>query len=102
MHTVAIIDGEPLARAGLEQLVRRHARCQVVFSGATISDFDAAGVSASVVVMALGPELDAIARLGRHSAVLVTCAPPDPLLAGALQAGARGCVSRTADGQIIG
>jgi DNA-binding NarL/FixJ family response regulator len=107
VFTIAIIDNQPIRRAGMERLIQDDADLRVVASVNGIAELDTLATKCDVVVLDLplrsdGTALATISSLAEVSRPLVISTwDQPPTLLGAIRAGAYACVSRHCDPQAV-
>jgi DNA-binding NarL/FixJ family response regulator len=102
VYSVAIIDDQPIARAGMERLIGDHPQLDVIASVSSVAEFDTAtqGRTCHLVVLAVPSRNDhtdaeTVAHLAKVAHPVVASTWDRPMaLAQAFRAGARGCVTR--------
>jgi DNA-binding NarL/FixJ family response regulator len=107
VFTVGIVDDQPVRRAGMRLLIQGDADLQVVASVSRVDELDVAGTTYDVIVLDLplrGDEAATaiISQLATVSRPLVISAwDQPPTMLATMRAGARACVSRQADPEVI-
>jgi DNA-binding NarL/FixJ family response regulator len=105
--TVAIIDEQPVTRAGMEQVVSQDAQLVVLESVPDVDELAASGTVCDVVVLALparaaGPPLTAISKVADFGRPVVTASwEQPPTLLAVLRTGARGCLTRYSEQRAV-
>jgi DNA-binding NarL/FixJ family response regulator len=100
VYAIAIVDAEPIRRAGLEHLVGADPQLKVTASVASVAELGRYGEPSDVVVVDLpapghAPALAAVTELATTSRPLVVAAwDESPSLLSTLRAGAYACLSR--------
>lgn len=98
--TVAIIDDQPIARAGMERLIADQPHFDVIVSVSSAGEFEAVDRRCDVVVLAARAgtgraQADTIAGVAKVAHPVVASTWEAPMaVAEAFRAGARGCVTR--------
>jgi DNA-binding NarL/FixJ family response regulator len=104
---VAIVDEQPVSRTGLRQLATEDPRFRVVASVDSVNELEAQRPPFDVVVLSLPlrsgesplSDITRIAQLGHP--LVISAWDRTPTLLAAIQAGARACVTRQADQQVV-
>jgi DNA-binding NarL/FixJ family response regulator len=98
--TVAIVDEQPVTRAGMERVVSQDAQLVVLESVPDVDDLAATGAVCDIVVLALpvragGSPATMITKVASFGRPVVTASwEQPPSLLAVLRAGARGCLTR--------
>jgi DNA-binding NarL/FixJ family response regulator len=107
VFTVGIVDDQPVRRAGMQLLIRDDADLRVVTSVSCVAELDTAGSTCDVVMLDLPLRSDegALAIISQVATVsrplVISAWDQPPSLLAAIRAGAKACVSRLADPEVI-
>lgn len=104
MYSVAIVDDQPVSRAGMETLVSQDPTLRVAASVGSVDDLPPAGPDGYHIVIVdlprrpTGTSLELVTRVAATGRPLV-CASWDqpPTLLATIRAGARGCITRRSE-----
>jgi DNA-binding NarL/FixJ family response regulator len=105
--TVAIVDDQPLARTGLEQVAASVRGLTIAASVATVEELDNREADHDVVILHIpnhdhGLPIETISRIAQSSRpVLIATWDRPPSLLAAIQAGARGCLTRQSSHEAV-
>ena len=104
MHRIAIVADQPVWRAGLEKLAA-DADLSVTVAVPCVDDLGSDRYDAVILDLPhiVASAMDTVAEAATHGSVLVsTVWDGSPMLLATVRAGARGCVSRFAEQEIMG